>query len=204
MMPSETWVALATAIAAFTAFAAGAIGWSLTEYSLHRWAGHPRSGSRGPMTKEHLDHHRNPDYFTPWWRKLMLALPVTLVVGPVAVALLGLPAGLSLLAGYVGAWLGYEWLHRRIHTVAPRNRYGDWARRHHLAHHFTSPQTNHGVTSPLWDQVFGTFREAPSVRIPAKRLPIWLQPALAARARFVDAYTVVGRPALGDPEASAD
>ena len=195
---------LPTAASTAAAFAVGAFGWSLTEYSLHRWAGHPRSGSRGPMTKEHLDHHRNPDYFTPWWRKLALAVPVTAIVGPGAVALLGISSGVALLLGFVGAWLGYEWLHRRIHTHAPRNRYGDWARRHHLAHHFSSPQTNHGVTSPLWDHVFRTWRDAPTVRIPAKRLPIWLQPPVAAGARFVDAYTVVGRAAVGEPGARAD
>jgi len=29
--------------------------------------------------------------------------------------------------------------------------------RHHLKHHFASDKTNFGVSSPLWDWVFGTL-----------------------------------------------
>ena len=45
--------------------------------------------------------------------------------------------------------------HHRFHDVLARN----WAANHHIHHHHVN--TNFGVTTPLWDIVFGTrYRRA--------------------------------------------
>lgn len=176
----------------------GAFGWTLMEYLLHRFVGHLPKG-KNPLTREHMAHHADPDYFTPWRRKLLLA---ALIVGFGAVVLLPTlgAVGLAVVIGFVLGWLGYEWIHRRIHTHAPLGRYGDWARRHHLAHHFTDPAMNHGVTLPLWDQLFATHKAAPQVRIPARRVPRWMaHPAGGIDERFAAAYVVAGRGGRGGP-----
>ncbi len=170
----------------------GAFGWTLLEYLLHRFAGHKPRG-RSPLTLEHMAHHANPDYFTPWWRKLALAVPVVGVGSALTMPLFGLH-GVAFVLGFVAGWLGYEVLHRRIHTHAPLGRFGDWARRHHLAHHFTDPAMNHGVTLPVWDQLFGTLRPAPQVRIPARRVPRWLARTDGGiDERYAGVYVVAGR-----------
>jgi sterol desaturase/sphingolipid hydroxylase (fatty acid hydroxylase superfamily) len=183
--------AMTTALLA-GALLAGALLWTLTEYLLHRFAGHRRGGT-SPLTREHLAHHADPDYFTPWPRKVALALPVSAALA-LALWPLMAEAGAALLAGFVCAWLGYEWLHRRIHTHAPLGRYGAWARRHHLAHHFCDPGRNHGVTTALWDRLFGTHGVHDVVRIPARRLPRWLASRDGAvDTRYAGSYQVSGR-----------
>ena len=154
------------------AFTLGALGWTLAEYVLHRFDGHGMKG-RTAFSREHLQHHADPAYFAPVHLKARLA---ALVLGSLA-AVLSLaigPIGLSATAGFTGGWLAYEWLHRRLHTHGPLNAYGRWARRHHFHHHFNDPKANHGVTSPVWDWVFGTLAQVDVVRVPRSRAPLWL------------------------------
>ena len=68
------------------------------------------------------------------------------------------PAGITFAVGFIIMYGTYEVIHRRIHTHAPLNAWGEWARRHHLVHHHVAPKLNHGVTTSLWDHVFGTWK----------------------------------------------
>lgn len=154
-------------IATTIALLSGVFTWTLLEYSIHRWLGH-RAGGTSIATREHLQHHVGVSYFSPAWRKILAALPVLGALGVIGALVTTVPLGITYAAGVALGWTLYEILHRRIHVAAPLNAYGRWARRHHLAHHFTSTRTNHGVTSPLWDVVFGTFRPSPRVKVPAR------------------------------------
>src|SRR5690606_2738474 len=52
--------------------------------------------------------------------------------------------------------------------------YGRWVRRSHLHHHFGAPLRNIGVTSPIWDRLFGTYDEPGRVVVPRRMAPTWL------------------------------
>ena len=184
-----------------TAFAAGAAGWTFAEYALHRWLGHSKqpkktSSGRGSLLSgdfgpEHRTHHADTTYFAPTSRKLKAAAMLVPALGAGASLLVGPRRGVSFALGFASCYAGYELVHRRIHTHAPLNAYGEWARLHHLHHHFRRPDRNHGVTSPLWDVVFGTRDSVASVRLPRTHGLRWLvddvDPALAAR------FVVAGR-----------
>jgi hypothetical protein len=52
---------------------------------------------------------------------------------------------------------------------------------------------NHGVTSPLWDKVFGTYEAPAQVRVPRRLAMIWLVDEQGElRAEFADRYVLVG------------
>ena len=156
------------ALAAFL----GALGWSLAEYLLHRFVGH-RPKSRLAFSREHLAHHAHSLYFTPLPAKLTLAVPTGAVLITVG-ALTHSAHGVAFALGFLSAYAAYEVLHRRLHTHAPRNAYGRWARRHHFHHHFGGPKTNHGVTSPIWDLVFGTYQRPEQITVPPRQPVPWL------------------------------
>lgn len=139
---------------------AGVISWSFAEYALHNWVGHVAKG-KNEFSREHLRHHAQKDYFAPTFKKWLLALPVLIGAGFFAHLFAGPVYGSVYALGFGLTWLGYEQLHYRLHTVPPRGPLSRFLRRHHFAHHFQNPHKNHGVTSPLWDWVFGSF-------IPAK------------------------------------
>lgn len=155
----------------------GVMTWSFLEYVIHRWAGHGPQAVRNPFGKEHVRHHSEGNYFAPTWKKAAVAVAVVAVFAWPAIALAGPVAGGSWLGGFVGFYLTYEWLHRRAHTHAPATRYGAWLRRHHFRHHYSDVKRNHGVTSPLWDVVWGTLRRVPDdgpIRVPRKLVMPWL------------------------------
>jgi sterol desaturase/sphingolipid hydroxylase (fatty acid hydroxylase superfamily) len=152
--------------------ALGALTWTLLEYLIHRHAGHGRF-KRSPFGVEHIRHHIEGNYFAPTWKKVLFALGVTIVLGAIALAAAG-TLGAIYVGGLIGCYALYEVLHRREHTHAGIGAYGRWARRHHFHHHFVDGRTNHGVTSPLWDLVFGTYRTPTTIKVPRKLCMQWL------------------------------
>ena len=152
----------------------GALSWSLAEYLIHRFAGHSRFAKRNPFGVEHTQHHARGHYFAPWWKKALFALGFLALVAPVAILAAGPASGLAYAAGLVAAYLGYEAQHRLLHVRAGHGPYARWARRHHFHHHFVDPGTNHGVTSPIWDLVFGTYRAPTRIPVPPKLAMRWL------------------------------
>jgi sterol desaturase/sphingolipid hydroxylase (fatty acid hydroxylase superfamily) len=152
----------------------GMLTWSLLEYCIHRWLGHDARFRPNFFAKEHVRHHAEGDYFAPAWKKAGAALGMlALAVGP-AIWIAGLAPGIAWTAGLAGFYVAYEILHRREHTHAGFGSYGRWARKHHFYHHFVDARFNHGVTSPLWDFVFGTYRRPGVVTVPARLMMPWL------------------------------
>lgn len=176
---------------------AGAVAWTFSEYAFHRWFHVGRFGTFARRT--HLAHHARRDYLVnsvsllTWGSVLLVglaALPLllwSLVPGPVA---------LAFGAAWAAAYFVYEWIHAADHLRPPRNAYGRWTRRSHFHHHFEAPLRNFGVTSPVWDLVFGTYDPVDRVAVPGRLAPVWLlddQDGL--KAEFADSYVVRRRPA---------
>lgn len=162
--------------------AAGLLFWSLAEYLIHRFDGHQARG-RTHFSREHLAHHALADHFAPTGVFARAAVPVALIVGLALTLLWSSAAGLAAAVAFLAGCTAHEWLHRRFHARPPRTRYGRWARKHHFHHHFKSPRANHGVTSPLWDWVFGTLESPERVAVPESHAMPWLAADARAWAR---------------------
>lgn len=170
----------------------GVLTWTLLEYLIHRFLGHEPRLRPNPFASEHVAHHALGDGFAPTWKKLAA---VGGLVGALAAPLarLGAPA-LAWLGGLVACYAAYEVLHRRAHTHAGVGPYGRWLRAHHFAHHYGDAGTNFGVTSPLWDVVFRTYRPVSAVRIPRRFAMRWLvDPATGeVRPEHAGRFSLVG------------
>lgn len=150
----------------------GALTWTFMEYVLHRFRGHAPKGTSTFKT-EHLTHHAR-DYFTPTGKKVVMAAGPLLGLAAAGSLIAGPALGLTFAGGFAAAYVHYEAVHRRLHTHAATGWYGRLIRRHHFFHHFGDARLNHGVTSPLWDLVFGTRAKVAKVAVPAKRAPMWM------------------------------
>ncbi len=155
------------------AAALGAVGWTLVEYFLHRYGAHEQPNKLS-FRKQHLRHHSEGNWFAPWTEKARAALPVVTLLGAGSILVSGVGLGLAFTGGFAVMYLGYEIVHRRLHTHPPRGWYSALLRRHHLHHHFRNPKVNHGVTSPVWDYVFRTAESTELVRVPRRLAPYWL------------------------------
>jgi sterol desaturase/sphingolipid hydroxylase (fatty acid hydroxylase superfamily) len=157
----------------FVAVSLGVTTWSFLEYWIHRYLGH--MNHHNVFATEHLRHHAEGDYFAPAWKKVVAAIVVFSFLGALGGLIAGWGLGLSYATGFVAAWLGYEWIHHDAHFHAGRTAYGRWVRRHHFGHHFHHPASCHGVTSPIWDVVFGTYMPLPEmITVPDRLAMVWL------------------------------
>jgi sterol desaturase/sphingolipid hydroxylase (fatty acid hydroxylase superfamily) len=173
-------------------FLLGMFSWTFLEYVIHRWLGHDPRYRGNPFGVEHVRHHAEGNYFAPTPKKAAAAAVVAVVLGGPAVLLVG-AHGAAAIGGLLVMYGTYEVLHRREHTHAGIGAYGRWARRHHFHHHFVDPKTNHGVTTPLWDLVFGTYRAPGVIPVPAKLCMRWLlDDAGAVRAEHAARYQLRG------------
>ena len=174
--------------------AVGVAAWSATEWTVHNLLGHKFAKNRNFFAVEHVRHHRTTSYFAPDIKKAAAAAIVTAAVGPVAIVLAGKKIGLSFTAGLVGTYIGYEVLHRFAHTRAPRTRYGRWLRKHHFHHHFHAPNMNHGVTSPIWDMLLGSYETPQTIEVPVRHAMPWLiDEDGQVRAEFRDDYALIDK-----------
>ncbi len=181
-------------ISGITAFFTGTLGWTFTEYTMHRFMAH-HGKPRGRFGREHLAHHAQPDSFTPVHIKIAVAIPIATVIFAVAFSLLPTVLASLFTTGFLGTYLAYELLHWSLHIFAPRTGYGRWARSHHFAHHFENANYNHGVTSPLWDHIFGTLMQPTLVRVPRRFAPVWLcEDDGEIRSHYLDNYILRHRP----------
>lgn len=152
---------------------AGAALWSLAEYLIHRFLFHGGKRWLRIVAKEHLEHHRLTHWFAPASLKAAVAVPVVAALGAFGTWVGGIH-GAAFTAGFLGFYLIYELIHRRVHTHAPANFYGRMIRKHHLHHHYVDPRMNHGLTSRFWDRVFGTLADPDVVPVPDKKATTWL------------------------------
>lgn len=185
---------MSTSLTLFVALLAGTVSWSLAEWGFHNFVGHKLRG-RTSGSREHLRHHAEREYFAPASWKAKQAVLFAALTAPIAALLVGPVAGVAWTTGFYAAYLGYELVHRRLHTHAPPNRYGRFLRLHHFGHHFRHPNQNHGVTSALWDVVFRTYAPVQlPLRVPRKLAMTWLlDEAGELREEFEGDYLLVGR-----------
>ncbi len=142
---------------------AGALVWTLAEYVLHRYAFHylrePRLWQRRFHFVLHGVHHDFPQDHD----RLVLPLGVSIPMGALFfwlfTSLLGLLYAMPAFIGFALGYLAYDGTHYAIHHLRMSSRWGKWIKRHHMIHHHTGVAARWGVSSPLWDWVFGTMGE---------------------------------------------
>ncbi|WP_054008911.1 sterol desaturase family protein [Cypionkella psychrotolerans] len=132
--------------------ALGILGWSLAEYLIHRFAFH-----HAPLLQQiHLAHHAAPRELQGTPMLVTLLVFYGLVYWPLTWALRPEWAA-AVMAGVLFGYLGYISVHYVVHHLGSGGR--AWLRRLirlHAVHHHDVAH-NFGVTSPLWDWVFGTL-----------------------------------------------
>src|SRR6185437_14330414 len=136
-------------------YGSGLIGWTLIEYLLHRILFH-----HAPILSQiHARHHESPRELigTPAWASLLLGL---MAIGGPSWKILGFDLGTAVITGIVTGYLWYVFVHYAIHHWRPhRNSYFYRVWRRHVLHHHQSQNSNFGVTTGVWDHIFGTTIE---------------------------------------------
>lgn len=171
---------------------AGIAAWTLTEYLMHRFLGHVHKGKNFFKT-EHHQHHSKANYFAPFYKKAILAVGASAVLIALLSLLTGFAAALAFVAGFVGMYGLYEATHYRFHSKEPVAKPFIILRKHHFYHHFHNPKMNHGVTTRIWDRVFGTFKRVEKVNIPRQMSMQWLMEDNEIKSVYAGHFRLSGR-----------
>jgi sterol desaturase/sphingolipid hydroxylase (fatty acid hydroxylase superfamily) len=150
----------------FALVLAGLFAWTFIEWVVHR-AMHLRVHSAAItrfQDEAHLRHHREPHDVEHAVVMLRASIPLAAVfLGLSLVVFRNLPAALLFHAGMIAGYLAYEAVHLATHArwriAALRS-----LTRYHNLHHFRGWNRTFGVTTPLWDWVFGTLPENAAAR----------------------------------------
>ncbi len=146
-------------------FLIGLFLWTLAEYLLHRFVFHykPRNAWQERVTfLFHGIHHVQPQCKTRLVMPPVVSVPLSLLFYGLFYLVCGTWLGAAywvnpLVSGFTIGYLSYDLIHYSTHHLPSRSGVGKYLKRQHMLHHFKTPDRRVGVSSPLWDYVFGTM-----------------------------------------------
>jgi sterol desaturase/sphingolipid hydroxylase (fatty acid hydroxylase superfamily) len=138
-------------------FIGGVFAWTLFEYLMHRYLFHIVTESKRMQRIRYSIHEVHHEFPRDKERLFMPPVPsiiIACVVSSVFYLIMGKYC-LSFFSGFLFGYLVYGSMHYAIHAYAPPKFLKALWRNHHL-HHYKHPDRGFGVSSVLWDVVFGT------------------------------------------------
>lgn len=140
-------------------FTGALFSWTLFEYIMHRFVFHMASENKviqRIIYTLHGNHHEYPRdkqrLFMPPVPSLILA---SVIFGGFYLLLHG--ATFMFFPGFLLGYLIYGSLHYAIHAWNPPFSFMKPLWRNHHLHHYKSEEKGFGVSSSVWDRIFGTF-----------------------------------------------
>ena len=146
-------------VAALLLFVAGFFVWTLTEYWLHRTLFHWTPATSWGPRFHFILHGVHHDWVNDRFRLVMppaASLALGVIFFTVYYTLLG-SLSFPFFAGKVAGYLTYDMTHYYVHHGKPSSVWVKKLKAHHMNHHFNKEERRFGVSSTLWDHVFGTM-----------------------------------------------
>jgi sterol desaturase/sphingolipid hydroxylase (fatty acid hydroxylase superfamily) len=163
------------------AFAAGLLLWTLVEYVIHRFMFHAapeletevqrivnevplgtpvfsrlRSWKQRHYFLAHGVHHDFPSDARRLVMPPVTSVPLAIVFFLLFRLAFGAAFGPASFAGFVLGYLAYDTIHFLVHHTTPRSRVLLYLKKKHYRHHYGDSLRDYGVSTPLWDFLFGT------------------------------------------------
>lgn len=166
------WSVTHTQLGVFTTigmFLLGALAFSWVEYIVHRYVFHMPTYTRAREKMQytmHGVHHEFPK------DKDRLAMPPLLSITLATILLLIFRVILgdftfAFLPGFLTGYAAYLSVHYMVHVYQPPRNFFKALWINHSVHHYKDGEIVFGVSSPLWDYVYGTMRFKKNQKQPA-------------------------------------
>ncbi|MBC7889966.1 MAG: sterol desaturase family protein [Ferruginibacter sp.] len=145
-------------------FFSGMFFWSFFEYIIHRYAFHFMAESERAVKIVYLIHGNHHEYPRDKQRLFMPPVPSVILAAVVFFvmyflgSLIGSAEGVfAFFPGFMLGYLMYGTMHYAIHALNPPFKWMKPLWRNHHLHHYKEQEKGFGVSSTLWDHVFGTM-----------------------------------------------
>ena len=140
-------------------FAAGIVCWTLFEYVMHRFAFHYVAHSPRARRIVYIIHANHHEYPRDRERLFMPPVP-SIIVAALVFLLQYLLVGNDVFAffpGFLFGYLLYGTMHYAIHAWNPPFKWMKPLWRNHHLHHYKEQEKGFGVSTTIWDRLFGTM-----------------------------------------------
>jgi sterol desaturase/sphingolipid hydroxylase (fatty acid hydroxylase superfamily) len=145
-------------------YAIGLLVWTITEYLLHRFVFHYHPKTTVGKRVFWIFHGVHHDYPND---KMRLVMPpsVSLPLGTVFFFLFRwifsytaqpLEHLYAFFPGFLTGYLIYDMTHYALHHLNAQPNWIKRMKKHHMIHHYQEPERGFGVSSALWDNIFGS------------------------------------------------
>lgn len=160
------WHGLRDAAVSLPAWAGLALGgvffWTFLEYLLHRFVFHFHFDKKSEVQNDlsfliHGIHHDYPNDADRLVMPPVITAIVAVAVGTPLWFALGPHAFYAFFGGTVAGYIWYDLTHYALHHVKSFTPWGKKQKQYHMVHHYQTPEIRYGVTTPIWDVVFGTY-----------------------------------------------
>jgi 4-hydroxysphinganine ceramide fatty acyl 2-hydroxylase len=142
-------------------FLLGVLLWTLVEYLIHRYIFHYEPKSHLGKRLHYIIHGVHHDYPNDARRLVMppsISVPLAVLFYILFLLIFGHLAP-GVFAGLVFGYVCYDMLHYATHHFPMKRGLWLWLKQYHLRHHYKDDDAGFGISSPLWDFVFGTTRK---------------------------------------------
>jgi 4-hydroxysphinganine ceramide fatty acyl 2-hydroxylase len=161
LLYAALWQKEMSILAVAALFLLGMLMWTLFEYMIHRKVFHYEPKSRLGKKLHFIVHGVHHDYPNDARRLVMppsISIPVAVLLYLLFTVAFGRFAP-ALSAGFAFGYVCYDSIHYATHHFPMKRGIFLWLKQYHLRHHFKDDHAGYGVSSPLWDYVFGTRKK---------------------------------------------
>ncbi len=133
--------------------------WTITEYLLHRFVFHLKLKGKLGERIHFIFHGVHHDYPSDSKRLVMppaVSIPLAALFYFLFRFLIGEVYIYPFFAGFLAGYLFYDMTHYAVHHFNMHSKFWLAIKNHHAKHHYQDPNKGYGVSTPLWDYVFGT------------------------------------------------
>jgi sterol desaturase/sphingolipid hydroxylase (fatty acid hydroxylase superfamily) len=158
------WNTLNTSLTAFQTvgmFLLGMLSFSWVEYNVHRYVFHMSTYTKLRAKIQYVAHGVHHEFPKD---KDRLAMPplLSVTIATILLLLFRLILGdlvFSFLPGFLVGYAGYLSVHYIVHAYQPPKNFFKVLWVNHGMHHYKNGDIIFGVSTPLWDYIYGTMRE---------------------------------------------
>lgn len=140
-------------------FLAGVFFWSLFEYLAHRFVFHIVPQTERSRRIVYILHGNHHEYPRDKQRLFMPPIPSLIIASTIFGLMYSVMSlyAFMFFPGFLLGYLIYGSMHYAIHAWNPPFRWAKGLWRNHHLHHYKNEHMGFGVSSTLWDHVFGTM-----------------------------------------------
>jgi sterol desaturase/sphingolipid hydroxylase (fatty acid hydroxylase superfamily) len=148
-----------TVITILMVFIGGMLFWSLFEYAIHRFLFHMVAESDRARKFVYILHGNHHEFPRDKERLFMPPVPSLIIASILFFAIYAILRNytFAFFPGFMLGYLMYGTMHYAIHAWNPPFKWMKPLWRNHHLHHYKNEEQGYGVSSTLWDHVFGTM-----------------------------------------------